>query len=297
MAEIVSRAEGFRGQRIFILPRSALTLSRSRALLKGLHPTRAGYFPNAVGHAMVREQGIDEAILILCLQGEGWCEEGKGIRHVIPAGTALLIPPGVKHSYGSNPDSPWTISWVHFRGADLAAYLKLMSPPKNRRVSILKSSAESVAAVERLLSHYASSFVFVKLLAAATELRGGLAQLLLARSATTRKSTEGEERIDAVRRWMTQNTHRPFSLEKAAREAGFSVPHFIVLFRARTGASPAHYFLRRKIQQACHLLDTTSLPIKNIAGQVGFTDPYYFSRLFQKVMGISPREYRKMDKI
>lgn len=96
---------------------------------------------------------------------------------------------------------------------------------------------------------------------------------------------------------MTGHVRESRSLSEMARKAGFSIPHYIALFRARMGTSPANYFLRLKIQRACHLLDTTSLPIKTIADQTGFSDPYYFSRLFRNVMGRSPRAYRKMDKI
>ena len=53
------------------------------------------------------------------------------------------------------------------------------------------------------------------------------------------------------------------------------------------------YFIHIKIQRACFLLDTTTLSVREIGSQVGYEDPYYFSRIFRKVMGVPPRAYRQ----
>jgi AraC-like DNA-binding protein len=47
------------------------------------------------------------------------------------------------------------------------------------------------------------------------------------------------------------------------------------------------------MQHACRLLDTTAEPVKRIAAQVGYDDPHYFSRLFKRVLGVSPQRYRQ----
>jgi AraC-like DNA-binding protein len=52
------------------------------------------------------------------------------------------------------------------------------------------------------------------------------------------------------------------------------------------------YFNHLKMQRACQLLQFTGLRIKEIAAEFGFEDPYYFSRLFTKTMGVSPTDYR-----
>jgi AraC family transcriptional regulator of arabinose operon len=53
------------------------------------------------------------------------------------------------------------------------------------------------------------------------------------------------------------------------------------------------YFNHLKIQKACQYLHFTDDRINQIADQLGIGDSYYFSRLFKKLMGISPVEYRK----
>jgi AraC-like DNA-binding protein len=46
------------------------------------------------------------------------------------------------------------------------------------------------------------------------------------------------------------------------------------------------------MQHACQLLDTTHEPVKRIATRVGYDDAHYFSRLFKRVIGVSPQQYR-----
>lgn len=56
------------------------------------------------------------------------------------------------------------------------------------------------------------------------------------------------------------------------------------------------HFTHLKIRQACRLLDLTEKPVKTIAVETGYRDPYYFSRVFKKTMGKSPEQYRNNRK-
>lgn len=53
-------------------------------------------------------------------------------------------------------------------------------------------------------------------------------------------------------------------------------------------SSPVDHHIRLRMQAACHLLDTTALSVKELASKLGCDAPYYFSRIFQKILG-SPR--------
>ncbi|NQT59464.1 MAG: helix-turn-helix transcriptional regulator [Bacteroidetes bacterium] len=83
-----------------------------------------------------------------------------------------------------------------------------------------------------------------------------------------------------------------FDLGQLAEESGFSLPHFIRSFTAVYGLSPLQYILQLRISRAAELLENTLLPISQIGDQCGFEDSNYFSRVFRKRMGCSPRQYR-----
>lgn len=75
--------------------------------------------------------------------------------------------------------------------------------------------------------------------------------------------------------------------------AGYSPSYLTTLLRKKTGYSPSSYFSHLKITKACEYLDFSKVKIKEISFLIGYSDPYYFSKDFQKKMGISPRNYRK----
>ena len=68
--------------------------------------------------------------------------------------------------------------------------------------------------------------------------------------------------------------------------------HFATKYKALTGYSPIKHFLNMKMEHACHLLDTGDLSVKGVAAALGYDDPLYFSRSFNKTVGMPPRSYR-----
>ena len=68
------------------------------------------------------------------------------------------------------------------------------------------------------------------------------------------------------------------------------------MFKKRTGYSPLTYFNLLKIRKACELINTTDMKLTQISFKLGFDDQFYFSRLFSKIMGMSPRAYRALPK-
>ena len=76
------KGEGFRGQRLIIVPQRVLEINLAHPLLKNLCPTHAGFFPRAKGHFRDRENGSADSIFIFCVQGKGWCKVGN-VRHEI----------------------------------------------------------------------------------------------------------------------------------------------------------------------------------------------------------------------
>ena len=95
---------------------------------------------------------------------------------------------------------------------------------------------------------------------------------------------------------MQENLNTPLRLEDFARKSGLSVSHFSEIFRTQTGQSPMVYFIHLRMRLACRLLDLSNKPIKTVAIETGYRDPYYFSRVFKKSMGISPEKYRNIKK-
>jgi hypothetical protein len=100
----------------------------------GLHAKCLGWYPKAQGHGILRQNGLDECIVIVCSQGKGWAEI-DGRRLVVAAHEVLFIPANKPHAYGSDDNDPWSIHWAHFSGTEAASY-SIMLPARNYVLSI-----------------------------------------------------------------------------------------------------------------------------------------------------------------
>lgn len=84
------------------------------------------------------------------------------------------------------------------------------------------------------------------------------------------------------------------SLESVCTHLHLSVSHFSTLFKQETGCGFVNYLTQVRLTQAAWLLDNTDSPVGEIAQQVGYSEPAYFSYVFKKRYGVSPMKYRYM---
>lgn len=82
------------------------------------------------------------------------------------------------------------------------------------------------------------------------------------------------------------------SLRDVAREVGMTPGHLTTIVRRRTGRTVQEWIIERRMAESRRLLAGTDLPIQEVARRVGIADPGYFSRLFRRVHGTSPRSWR-----
>ena len=93
--------------------------------------------------------------------------------------------------------------------------------------------------------------------------------------------------------FMENNLDRGISIKELLKIAPMSESSLLRAFKKITGTSPLDYHLRKRIDRACSRLEVSDTSITTIAYDLGFTDSNYFSRQFKRVLGETPREYRK----
>jgi AraC-like DNA-binding protein len=297
MPKIHRQRQGFIGEHVVVVPQSVIQQMQREPMLCELFVTDAGCFPEARGHFVERCEGTPGLILIVCLSGCGWVRLLNGDRYSVQADEAFLIPPDAPHAYGSDDTLPWTIMWAHFRGGDSVHFQNLLKiVPSGSPLIHLPAGTASRLEFSTIYETLESGYTLANLLSSAAKLRFVLSEFNRLRLPGHPQAHPAEQGVRQSIEWMQRNLHREASLDELAREAGISVSHFSAIFKRRTGFAPINYFLRLKISNACRLLDTTSMEIKEVASAAGFEDPFYFSRFFKKIMGHSPRSYRSIQK-
>ncbi|TNJ66244.1 helix-turn-helix transcriptional regulator [Paenibacillus hemerocallicola] len=97
-----------------------------------------------------------------------------------------------------------------------------------------------------------------------------------------------EQAVDYIHRFYME----PLTLEQIAGSFGMKPKYFSYLFHKYTGISPMNYLIEYRMNRAQEMLQDPSSSVRDIAGCVGYTDAYYFSRLFKKRKGIAPNEVK-----
>lgn len=289
--------EGFAGQDMFVIPRPVLARARQHPLIRSVYPTDIGWFPSAAHHYRDRPSGAGQDHLMMCIAGHGYVVINDQKAH-LRQGELLVIPRNARHTYWAADDDPWSIYWVHFLGDDSNYYTERMPRP-GQPVPIEPSAQdEAVRLFRYCLDALQDGYGLPTLIYAAQSTQHILSLLLYRNQSLPMEQRRGKRRasIEAVIEYMQDNLREPLRLEDFAAQAGMSVSHFSDRFRAQTGQSPMAYFIHLRMRLASRLLDLSDKPIKSVAIETGYRDPYYFSRVFKKSMGLSPEKYREIKK-
>lgn len=233
-AAVEKRPEGFPGQRLVVIPPAIADEANRQPVTRDLCVTHIGNFSAAGGHCVERPQGTSQHILIACLSGEGRCLlEGREFR--LEPGNLLFLPPGKRHRYQANPDAPWTIFWVHFRGLRAQDYLEMLGVDETRPVLGIHEPGVLVEAFEDTFRHTVHGFGESAMIGLSTAFARLLGLAHAQRRAAGERTRASEDRMLKALGRMRESLSHPWSLEELAALAALSVPHFIELCRKQTG--------------------------------------------------------------
>ena len=103
-----------------------------------------------------------------------------------------------------------------------------------------------------------------------------------------------EEIAEVIRLYIHDHIQERLVIQELAAQFGINYSYLSAVFRKRYGISPNEYINSERIRRAAELMRSQQeWKFKDIGEMVGFPDPYYFSRVFKAVMGVSPTQYRK----
>ncbi len=290
MDDMSGKEEGFRDEKYVIIPTESFTEYMEHPLIKAMYLTDVGFFPKARSHYKEREDGADQYILIYCTDGKGIIE-ADGQNYPLGRSCAFCIPAGAKHRYYADGKDPWSILWVHFKGENIKYFpleekrlIHMHSRHSDNRVMVLFNLLFRVLEKNYTLGN----FIYIS----------QVLQLILSEIYFREKideSTMQDRHVTMVIRFMYQNLGKNLSLQQIADEVKLSKSYLNTVFKSQTGRAPVEFFIHLKMKEACKLLKSTDLYIYEVSARLGYEDQYYFSRIFKKVVGMPPREYKGGD--
>ena len=125
------------------------------------------------------------------------------------------------------------------------------------------------------------------------ESRGIVYQLMARFLKDAQPKTEiNDDRIQKVLSYIRKNIYKTIDIDSLAAISCLSKDHFIRLFKKEINNTPLQYINQKKIEKAQLILITDSMPAKNISYLLAYEDHSYFNRLFKKLTGVTPQQYR-----
>lgn len=292
---MIKKKDGFMGERMIVLPPMVVEMEENDPLVSSLYLTDIGYYPHASHHYCNRHDSIDQHVLIYCVDGKGWYRIGNR-EYKVKGNEYFILPAGIPHTYGAEEGSSWTIYWCHFRGGQAAYFSEGAQTPQPINVSMASRISDRNNIFEEMLNTLAGGFDIEHLRYSSSLLHHYLASMrFLApyRAAAQPTSQEGQSLVEAAIHYMKENLEKRITLQDLLHYVGYSSSRFTAMFKAQTGHSPLNYFNQLKVRRACQLLRTTDMLVCQISCKLGFEDSLYFSRLFHKTVGLSPKQYRE----
>ena len=206
------------------------------------------------------------------------------------AGTAFYYLPDEDQYYWYDTAHPLKCYWVHFTG-HAARELLDASGLTSRRVGVLGFAPDVADHISGIIDEINALRPGYEQLAAAR-----LAQMIalcgryLLAQATSDKGDKQLRVYDSMEH-IRENYRQDISISALAERAGMSLNHFSLIFKQTVGMSPQQYLTDYRLQQAIRLLCYGNMRIQDIALEIGYEDPMYFSRVFKKHILVSPSEF------
>lgn len=296
MTELKKR-DGFENERYTMFPIKNFPNYLEHPLVKNNYVSEIGYYSKALHHYRERLDGVDEAILFFCLEGKGtitvFINHSWQSFDILP-GDIFCIPPKTPHTYYSDTEKPWTILWLHFSSHLLNESFITVDKKESMKDSQKREMIESYLIDLFMMEN--KHFTLPNAIFMASLLNHLLVTIYYFEdsSVTSRKN----HLLTVCIQYMNQELRNELTLAHLTKKFNISSSYLNAIFQEETGKSPIEFFIKLKMDEACSLLRITNRKINEIANSLGYKDAYYFSRIFKRNIGVSPKKYReRFDKV
>ena len=241
-----------------------------------------------------RDKGRKDYQLLYIASGKShFFIDGK--EHIVTAGHMVIFHPDEPQHYKYYKEDRTSVYWVHFTGSQVEKILEHYNIIRSEKIIYSGTSpdfqwlfGQIIQELQLCRKQYDEMLTLL--------LRNIF--ILIRRSLEINKNFTDtmEKEVSYAIYYFRDNFNKEINVDEYAQSLNISVSWFIRCFRQITGMTPLQYVINLRISNAQMLLETSDYTISQIAESVGYENALYFSRLFHKQTGISPKEYRKKSK-
>lgn len=246
----------------------------------------------AISPHISRRENLSSYLFFLVISGSGMLEyDGKS--YSLTKGDCVFIDCRKPYSHRTSQDL-WTLKWVHFYGPNLnGIYEKYVE--RGGLPSFTASNPKAYSQLLQQLYDIAASAVYIRDMKIYEKLTA-LLTMLMEESWNPAGSTHAASRkrdLQGIKDYLDLHYQEKISLDSL--EELFYINKFYLtrVFKEQFGLTVNNYLLQVRITHAKQLLRFTDLPMEKIGQECGMNDANYFARMFKKVEGIAPGEFRK----
>lgn len=263
----------------------------SKAELNGpLYVTWSGYRKCLPTHC-IGPRVLPYYKIVLVLRGSGFFVM-DGYETLLRTGDVFFLFPHVKHHYYANRDDPWELKWAAFGGTSCAGLTQALSvTPENpilhnvmtRRLLTMLDGVIAGMEQEKTVEYGALGSLYLL-----------FDEILRIRENEALVQNEASEDalVEKVLTFVSLNYANDLNVDVVRSHVNYSRSYFSHFFKKKTGMSLPQYINTLRVERAKELLRQTDLKVAEIANSIGYSDAFYFSRIFKQLTGQSPQQYK-----
>ncbi len=224
------------------------------------------------------------------ISGKGYYMVNK-VCHQLQAGESFLIFPDTEVYYYPEEQDPWEYVWVEFRGDEVKELIDLTT--LSVKCPVTQPLSPECPIEWRNLYHIPEAYRINRF-----EIERGSARLRLLLSYyieyfPKNQSSVTFDYVKATKHFIKSNYWRTeLMISDIIQHVNIDRTYLFRLFKQATDQSVHQYLTAYRIKKACDLLYHSDLEIKIVAYSVGYADPLYFSKIFKRITGATPTQYR-----
>ncbi len=240
-----------------------------------------------------KRQNLSSYLFFIVMDGTGTLEY-DGNAYTLSVGDCVFLDCRKSYSHRSS-ENLWTLKWAHFYGPNMNGIYEKYAE-RGGHPCFHPSSTEAYNQILQQLHEIAVSSDYIKDMRIYEKLTALLTLLMEESWNPERRKRNGtkKQNLQNIKEYLDRHYPERIKLDFLAEVFYINKFYLTRVFKEQFGTSVNSYLLQIRVTHAKQLLRFTDLPIEEIGHKCGMSDANYFSRMFKKIEGLSPGEFRKM---